>query len=656
MSETADFIRAIEAYTGHQGRPNGKHTRLLCPGHDDHHPSLDVCEGDNGHPVVFCRSHECRFEDICAAIGWRADQGSDEWTPHGPAVAVYDYVDEAGVLLSQVCRTADKQFPQRRPDPTSRSGWRWSLDGVRRVLYRLPRVLEAVERGETIYIAEGEKDVEVLERRGVTATCNPMGAGKWRSEYADTLAGARLVVVFADDDDEGREHAAKVARSLAGRVGEVKLVELWPAGQTKRDVTDWIAAQREDADIVLDLIVEQTPAYEPPTEPTPDVDELDSFEVVPAADFAAVDEPGADPIVGTADSQLIPEGADVVVYGDGGVGKTTLTVDLGYHLAAGDRWHGIPIPRSVRVLLVENEGPRPLFRRKVARKELAWAGSPTEGRVLVLEHPWARFNFGDEQHRQLLADKIAELEVDVVIIGPITATGMDAPGTIPEVREFVALVDDVRARSGRTTLAIILIHHENRAGKPSGSWEGVCDTLIHVTQQGHGRIRIYFQKAKWASDLHATKLELAWAEGDTFAATETEPSRPERVWDGIAEYVLAHGGCTWNDVDKEVAGEGTYKRRRRDAMLEDGVLINAGGKRGFKLWHRDDPARPTLNGEVRRTADAPADAPASGTGGEGEILGASARRSVRTDATTDALGSGPPGATDPDDAGESRVA
>jgi AAA domain len=385
-------------------------------------------------------------------------------------------------------------------------------------------------------------------------------------------------------------------------------------------------------------------------------DELAAFEVVTAAAFAAVDEPGADPIVGTADSQLIPEGADVVVYGDGGVGKTTLTIDLGYYLAAGDDWQGIAIPNPVCVLLVENEGPRPLFRRKVARKEDAWAGSPIEGRLLVLEHPWASFNFADEQHRALLAARIAALEVDVVIIGPITATGMDAPGTIAEVRGFTRLVDDVRALSGRGTLAIILIHHENRAGKPSGSWEGVCDTLIHVTQQGHGRIRVFFQKAKWASDLHLTKLDLVWAEGDTFALTEAEPSRPERVWDTIAEYVLAHGGCSWNDIDKETKGDGTYKRRRRDTMLSDGILINLGGRSGFKLWHRDDPARPTLDTEVRWSADAPTNAPAADTGGEGGNLGALVRRYVSTDALSNALGSEPPDRRRPDDTAEEEQA
>jgi hypothetical protein len=82
-------------------------------------------------------------------------------------------------------------------------------------------------------------------------------------------------------------------------------------------------------------------------------------------EFAAVEEPGATALLGTDDDTLIGEGTDTMVYGDGGAGKTTLTLDLGFHFAAGaPSWLGIRIARPVRVLMIENEGPRPLLRAK----------------------------------------------------------------------------------------------------------------------------------------------------------------------------------------------------------------------------------------------------------------------------------------------------
>ena len=72
--------------------------------------------------------------------------------------------------------------------------------------------------------------------------------------------------------------------------------------------------------------------------------------------FVSVDEPGAAAILGKDGSPLIAQRSNAMVYGDGCVGKTTLVVDLCFHLAAGDDWLGIPVPRKARVLIVENEG------------------------------------------------------------------------------------------------------------------------------------------------------------------------------------------------------------------------------------------------------------------------------------------------------------
>ena len=82
-------------------------------------------------------------------------------------------------------------------------------------------------------------------------------------------------------------------------------------------------------------------------------------------------------------------------------------------------------------------------------------------------------------------------------------------------------------------------------------------------------------------------------------ASEAPLSRPERTWDEIAAFVRAHGGTGWGPVQEAVRGDAGYLSRRRDSMLEAGVLVDYGvadfgeslGRR-FQLWHRDDPVRP----------------------------------------------------------------
>lgn len=68
--------------------------------------------------------------------------------------------------------------------------------------------------------------------------------------------------------------------------------------------------------------------------PAPVAAAAEDVSVVTLHEFISVDEPGAESLVGATDDNLIPEGGDVMFYGDGGTAKTTLTVDLAFHLAA----------------------------------------------------------------------------------------------------------------------------------------------------------------------------------------------------------------------------------------------------------------------------------------------------------------------------------
>lgn len=153
--------------------------------------------------------------------------------------ATYPYCDEDGALTFQVVRRKGKSFVQRRPD--GNGGWIWNMDGVQRVLYRLPELL-AADSDKPIYIAEGEKDVDALRALGVEATCNPGGAGKWHyvADCARTALAGRHVVIIPDKDGKGRGHASQVAADTHGYVASIRRLEL--PGDGVKDAADWIAA------------------------------------------------------------------------------------------------------------------------------------------------------------------------------------------------------------------------------------------------------------------------------------------------------------------------------------------------------------------------------------------------------------------------------
>jgi hypothetical protein len=239
---------------------------------------------------------------------------------------------------------------------------------------------------------------------------------------------------------------------------------------------------------------------------------------VSVEEFTSVKEDGARALLGGDGAALIAEDTEAMAYGDGGVGKTTLLFGAAFHLSAGDRWLGISVPRKLRVAIIENEGPRAMLRDKLKRKLQAWSesgGSEIEGRVQILEEPWATFSFGDVPMRAELAASIRQNEIDVLIIGPVACAGMIGNGTIEEVREYVALVAELRRECGRR-LTAMHVHHEGRSGNVSGAWEGAVDTLLRVEERGHGRTHLYIQKARWSPSHHRTHMDLKWTDGEGF--------------------------------------------------------------------------------------------------------------------------------------------
>ena len=240
---TSDFIGRLEAH-GATPRTTGDGWTARCPGHEDRTASLSVSAGHDGKILLHCHAG-CAVETILGALGLKmADLFPPKASNGKPArkPVTYDYTDEAGALLFQAVRFEPKNFRQRRPDPQNSGKWIWNLKETRRVLYRLPEVLAALKAGRTIFVAEGEKDVDALVKAGFAATCNPMGAGKWLPEHADMLSGAARVVIVADKDEPGRKHAEAVARSLHGVARQVKLLELPDRdGKPVKDAFDWLA-------------------------------------------------------------------------------------------------------------------------------------------------------------------------------------------------------------------------------------------------------------------------------------------------------------------------------------------------------------------------------------------------------------------------------
>ena len=158
-------------------------------------------------------------------------------------VAEYVYRDEKGTPLYRVCRTEPKDFYQQR---FTGGQWLNGLAHTRRVLYRLPELLEA----PIVFLVEGERDVETLREWGFVATTAAGGTGaKWLPEFTQTLTG-REVIVIPDNDAPGWEQAAKLCRELFGTVARLRVFDL-PTGT--KDITDWFAVGHSETELIAIL-------------------------------------------------------------------------------------------------------------------------------------------------------------------------------------------------------------------------------------------------------------------------------------------------------------------------------------------------------------------------------------------------------------------
>ena len=141
---------------------------VRCPFHEDKNPSMSLnlakgvwnCHscGKSGGMLDFERAMmgtdtETAWSEIYRITGMEPPKHDRK------LVKIYDYMDVAGKVIYQKLRYEPKQFSQRQPD--GKNGWWYNLNGVKKVLYRLPEVISA----KMVFVCYAP-DTEVLTPEG----------------------------------------------------------------------------------------------------------------------------------------------------------------------------------------------------------------------------------------------------------------------------------------------------------------------------------------------------------------------------------------------------------------------------------------------------------------------------------------------------------
>lgn len=199
---------------------------------------------ENGKWLINCKKG-CDVQDICNALGVDMKDLFD--SPSPVSSGKWEKLREH-VYCSVDGLPVGKKIIFRLPEGSKTGIWyRWEngqyekgLNKMKMPLYHLPQLVTSIG---IIYIVEGEKDVETMERLGYTATTTPNGAGGQTklSEDEKRLFAGRAVVVIGDNDDAGQKYAEIICNTLrkkAAKVINLNPMLLWEELPEKGDISD----------------------------------------------------------------------------------------------------------------------------------------------------------------------------------------------------------------------------------------------------------------------------------------------------------------------------------------------------------------------------------------------------------------------------------
>ena len=115
------------------------------------------------------------------------------------------------------------------------------LNGLELPLYNICAVNQARKNGQTVFVVEGEKDVDTLQSLGYTATTKPNGAqNHWTANFIEPLKDLNIVVLL-DNDEAGADCGKMAITALLDVTASLKVIPsacLYSELPNKGDISD----------------------------------------------------------------------------------------------------------------------------------------------------------------------------------------------------------------------------------------------------------------------------------------------------------------------------------------------------------------------------------------------------------------------------------
>lgn len=560
---------------------SGDEFKAICPFHNDTNPSLNF---NNVNGTYYC--HGCNKKgdfihfyakvnnldtrnDFGKILKGIANDHGIPWTDNQKkkVIARYVYTDERGKPLHRTCRTEPKSFYQQKHTGKS---WVSGLKGIEPVLYRLPQILKANE----VVIVEGEQDADNISKLGLCGTTCAMGAKKWRDEYSEALKG-KAVIILPDNDDEGREHAQKVAESLDGRAAAIKIVDL-PGLAAKGDVSDFIQTFNGDSEAAaerLAILIDQAQTYDPPKIYT--IDDI----IIPVDEFCSLE-------IAERECFLFPwlkEDSISLISGWRGSGKTWFALGILNAVTKGESFGSWECEKSAACLFLDGE-----MTVQDDMERFKGLGLHTErpSPLYIYSDAWAnrcgvaRAHLANEAWRSMMQQILLSRNIRLFVIDNLAslASGLDENSKL-DWDPINSWLLDLRFKGVST----IMLHHVNKDGGQRGTSarEDNLDISImlkkpqgYVTEDG-ARFIVHFTKQR-------VRMRDLW----TLVDTEFKLLENDNQYTWLCDTVKAQNkkevlrmideGYENKDITEMLKISKGYVSKIRTKLINDGFLTKNG--------------------------------------------------------------------------------
>lgn len=308
-------------------------------------------------------------------------------------------------------------------------------------------------RDDALFLPEGEKDCDTLVSIGLPAmTFGGTGDGA-PAELADYCVG-RNVIILADNDEGGRDHAERKAALVARSAKDVKVVS-FPELREKGDVSDWIALGHTAKDLQARAAV--TPFWTGRVGAEPKVAPKRRLISHRASDLTP------EKLVWIWPGR-IPEGKLVLLGGPPGLGKSQLTAFISAVVSNGSDWpcgEGCA-PQGDVIFMSAEDG----IEDTIVPRLIAAGADLTRVRIVAAATKMdgtGRKTFSLKTDVVLLEELASQTgSVRVIIVDPISAYmgGADGNGNV-ETRE---VLEPLAEMANRLKIAVVAVTHLNKGG------------------------------------------------------------------------------------------------------------------------------------------------------------------------------------------------